>query len=222
MRIKGLIFDMDGLIFDSEMIYYEGTQLVADEMGFPYDKDFYLKFLGISDEEVWTAYHQTYDARFGWDQVEEFIQRAYQKTLELFASGHGVLKPGVWELLRYLDEKKMPRVIASSNQRPVIDALLQNAQLSEEFATIVSFEDVTKAKPDPEIFEIAQQRIGLPKAELLVLEDSQNGVLAANGAGIPVVMIPDLLEPDESLREKTFAVLRSLEEMPEFLDKINS
>lgn len=221
MSIKGLIFDMDGLIFDSEMIYYEGTQIVADEMGIPYNKEFYLKFLGVSDEEVWAGYHQIFDEEFGADTVEDFIKRSYQKTLDLFAAGHGVLKPGVWELLRYMDEKQMPRVIASSNLRPVIDALLKNAELTEEFATIVSFEDVAKAKPDPEIFEIAQQKIGLAKEELLILEDSQNGVLAANGAGIPVVMIPDLLEPDESLRARTFAVLSSLEDMPDFLEKIN-
>lgn len=217
-KIKGVIFDMDGLIFDSEMLYYEGTQIIADEMKIPYDKDLYLEFLGRSDEVVWAGYHELYDEKFGAAYVQEFIQRAYDKTIEMFEAGEAKLKPGIHELLGYLDDQKIQRVIASSNKRRVIEILLAKAGLTSEFSQIVSAEDVTHAKPSPEIFELARTRLALEKEQVVVLEDSQNGILAAEAAGIPVIMIPDLLPPDETLQRKTVAVLKSLAEVPLFLD----
>ncbi|KAF1303914.1 HAD family hydrolase [Enterococcus sp. JM9B] len=218
-RLAGVIFDMDGLIFDTEMIYYEATQIVADELKIPYDKALYLRFLGVSDEEVWEGYHRLFDETFGTEYVQQFIEQSYRKTLEMFEAGQASLKPGVRELLRALDDAGLPRVVASSNQREVIDRLLAVSNLSHEFMEIISFEDVVRAKPDPEIFEVAQQRLQLPKERLVILEDSQNGILAAYAAGIPVIMVPDLLLPDEELKQKTVAVLDSLVEVPSFLQR---
>ena len=132
------------------------------------------------------------------------------------------------ELLTYLKANKIKWVIASSNQRAVIDELLEQAELTAYFSTVVSAEDVPKAKPDPAIFLAAQNLLGTKKEETLVLEDydvngiwnnydSQNGVLAAYRAEIPVIMVPDLLPPDADLKNKTVAVVSSLHEVPKFL-----
>lgn len=219
MALQGVIFDMDGLIFDTEQLYYQATQEVADEMGFTYDFSLYEKFIGVSDEELWLAYHEIYDEIHGKETVVQFIDRAFNRGLELFEQGLADLKPGVRELLAYLDEKQIPRVIASSNQRQVIDILLEKNDLAKEFETVVSFEDVARAKPDPEIFEKAQQFLNIPKENLLILEDSKNGILAAHSAGIDVIMIPDLLPPTPELKERTLAVFDSLLEIPAFLEK---
>ncbi|WP_122645444.1 HAD family hydrolase [Enterococcus mediterraneensis] len=218
-KLAGVIFDMDGLIFDTEMIYYQATQVIADKMKIPYDKELYLKFLGVSDEEVWEGYHQLFDEKFGDEYVQAFIQNSYDEAIRLFEAGQANLKPGVRELLTILDESGLPRVVASSNQRKVIDRLLEVSDLTHEFSEIISFEDVKRAKPDPEIFEIAHQRLRSPKENLVILEDSQNGILAAHAAGIPVIMVPDLLPPDERLKQKTLAVAESLLEVPSFLQK---
>jgi len=136
----------------------------------------------------------------------------------MFQRGEAELKPGIHELLHYLDEKKIPRVLASSNQRKVIDTLLEAAGLTAEFPEIVCFDDVTRAKPDPEIFEKAHALLAVPKEELVILEDSANGIHAAHGAGISVIMIPDLIAPTTIIEEKVLKVLPSLEDVPDFLE----
>lgn len=218
MNYKAVIFDMDGLLFDTEIVYYEASQLVADQMGFPYDKELYLKYLGVSDEEVWANYHQIF-ASFGKNNVQKFINDAYEETIRRFSLGAVQLKPGVIELLDFLEEHRIPKVVASSNQRHIIELLLEKNQLTNYFETIVSAENVKRAKPDPEIFLLAHEYLGTKKQETLVLEDSKNGILAAASAEIPVIMIPDLLAPSEDLQQKTLAVLSSLHEVPGYLKK---
>lgn len=218
MNYKAVIFDMDGLLFDTEIVYYEASQMVADQMGFPYDKELYLKYLGVSDEEVWANYHQIF-ASFGKNNVQKFINDAYEETIRRFSLGAVQLKPGVIELLDFLEEHRIPKVVASSNQRDIIELLLEKNQLTNYFETIVSAENVKRAKPDPEIFLLAHEYLGTKKQETLVLEDSKNGILAAASAEIPVIMIPDLLAPSEDLQQKTLAVLSSLHEVPGYLKK---
>ncbi|EQA3610288.1 HAD family hydrolase [Enterococcus hirae] len=218
MNYKAVIFDMDGLLFDTEIVYYEASQMVADQMGFPYDKELYLKYLGVSDEEVWANYHQIF-AGFGKNNVQKFINDAYEETIRRFSLGAVQLKPGVIELLDFLEEHRIPKVVASSNQRHIIELLLEKNQLTNYFETIVSAENVKRAKPDPEIFLLAHEYLGTKKQETLVLEDSKNGILAAASAEIPVIMIPDLLAPSEDLQQKTLAVLSSLHEVPGYLKK---
>ena len=218
MNYKAVIFDMDGLLFDTEIVYYEASQMVADQMGFPYDKELYLKYLGVSDEEVWANYHQIF-ASFGKNNVQKFINDAYEETIRRFSLGVVQLKPGVIELLDFLEEHRIPKVVASSNQRHIIELLLEKNQLTNYFETIVSAENVKCAKPDPEIFLLAHEYLGTKKQETLVLEDSKNGILAAASAEIPVIMIPDLLAPSEDLQQKTLAVLSSLHEVPGYLKK---
>lgn len=218
MNYKAVIFDMDGLLFDTEIVYYEASQMVADQMGFPYDKELYLKYLGVSDEEVWVNYHQIF-ASFGKNNVQKFINDAYEETIRRFSLGAVQLKPGVIELLDFLEEHRIPKVVASSNQRHIIELLLEKNQLTNYFETIVSAENVKRAKPDPEIFLLAHEYLGTKKQETLVLEDSKNGILAAASAEIPVIMIPDLLAPSEDLQQKTLAVLSSLHEVPGYLKK---
>lgn len=218
MNYKAVIFDMDGLLFDTEIVYYEASQMVADQVGFPYDKELYLKYLGVSDEEVWANYHQIF-ASFGENNVQKFINDAYEETIRRFSLGAVQLKPGVIELLDFLEEHRIPKVVASSNQRHIIELLLEKNQLTNYFETIVSAENVKRAKPDPEIFLLAHEYLGTKKQETLVLEDSKNGILAAASAEIPVIMIPDLLAPSEDLQQKTLAVLSSLHEVPGYLKK---
>ena len=218
MNYKAVIFDMDGLLFDTEIVYYEASQMVADQMGFPYDKELYLKYLGVSDEEVWANYHQIF-ASFGKNNVQKFINDAYEETIRRFSLGAVQLKPGVIELLDFLEEHRIPKVVASSNQRHIIELLLEKNQLTNYFETIVSAENVKRAKPDPEIFLLAHEYLGTKKQETLVLQDSKNGILAAASAEIPVIMIPDLLAPSEDLQQKTLAVLSSLHEVPGYLKK---
>ncbi|MGX7197050.1 HAD family hydrolase [Enterococcus olivae] len=218
-NLQGVIFDMDGLIFDTEPLYYRSTKEIADELSIAYDMDVYRDFIGVGDEVTWATYHEMYDALHGVEVVDEFIKRSYAYAVELFEAGVVDLKPGIRELLAYLDSKNISRVLASSNNRQIIDSLLEKNDLKHEFKEIVSREDVKLAKPDPEIFVKASRFFEAPKEQLLVLEDSEHGVIAAHRAGIEVIMIPDLLEATAELKAKALAVLDSLHDVPAFLEK---
>lgn len=217
--IKGVIFDMDGLIFDTETLVYQATQRAADELQMTFGKEDYLRYLGISDEEYVQVAHSDYDKDYGEETVTEFIRRSYAYTKEIFDAGLVATKPGVAELLHYLEARGIQRILASSNNRLEIERLLAQADLTQDFPVIVSAEDVHRAKPDPAIFLAAADLLQLPPHELLVLEDSANGVKAAIAAEIPVIMVPDLLEPDAELAGKTLAVLPDLHQVKEFLAK---
>ncbi|MGO3608990.1 MAG: HAD family hydrolase [Enterococcus sp.] len=216
-KVKGIIFDMDGLLFDTESIYCEANLVVAEKYDLPFTKDVYNRFIGISDEEVWEALHEMY-ADHGKETVQKFIDESWGMAHDRFKTGEVDLKPGVHELLAYLEEKNIPRVLASSNVRPVIEILLEHTGIRDKFSDIVSADDVKYAKPDPEIFEIAVDRLGIAREEGLVLEDSKNGILAAEGAGVPVVMVPDIIPPTAELEEKTAAVLPTLHDVINFLE----
>lgn len=217
MQTKGIIFDMDGLIFDTEALVYKGNQQAADSLAIAYDKQTYLRYLGISDEEFVEKVHEDFDSEYGFDKIAEFVRRAYENSEAMFAAGLVALKPGVKELLAYLDAQGITRILASSNNREAIGRLLEQADLVAEFPVVVSADDVTRAKPDPEIFLLAAEKLALPKENLLVLEDSKHGVNAAYAAEIPVIMVPDLLGPDEALAAKTAAVLPDLLAVREWL-----
>lgn len=216
---QGVIFDMDGLLFDTEKLYYQATQEVADKMGIAYSEAIYHDHIGLSDAELWAIYHEMYDPLVGEKAVNHFIETIFELSVSMFEAGEAKLKEGVLELLAFLNEKEVPKVIASSNQRRLIDILLHKNNIAHEFETVISFENVKRAKPDPEIFEKAHQFLALPKKELLILEDSKNGVLAAHAAGIDVVMIPDLVAPSTDIEEKVVAVFPSLTAIPTFLNK---
>lgn len=217
-KIDGVIFDMDGLLFDTELIYYQSTQKIADAMNFPYSKEVYLQFLGVSDEEVQENYHRIYK-EFGKEKVDEFIQRSYDDTYQVFEAGKVPLKEGVLELLDFLDQQDIPRIVASSNVRPAIELLLDGAGIKDHFSGIVSAEDVTRAKPDPQIFRKALASLGTKADNTLIFEDSFHGVTAADAAGIPVIMVPDLLAPTDEIREKTLEIFESLTQVPAYLKK---
>ncbi len=217
MSLQGVIFDMDGLLFDSERIVYEATQQAADELNLPFNFDLYLRYLGMSDEEVVKGYHHEL-ASFGKNRVDEFIQRAYQLSYEIYQKGEVPLKKGAKELLEDLYKKEIPCVLASSNVRPVIDIFLEKAQIQKYFKGIFSGEKVTHAKPDPEIFNQAADFLSLPKENLLVLEDSAHGVTAAKRAGIPVYLVPDLLIPTPQMKEEATAIFEDLLEVKNFLN----
>lgn len=210
---QGVIFDMDGLLFDTEMLYYQANLKAAKEFGIPYDFSTYKRYIGISDEEMFQGYHQSFDAVFGKETVDQMIDLSYVYIKQNFQSANVDLKPGAKELLAKLKELDIKIALASSNTRFFIDLLLAKAKITHYFDVIVSAEDVHFAKPDPEIFELAAKYLGTEKGQTLVLEDSKNGVLAAKAANIDVIMIPDLIEPTVDLKAKAKAVYPSLNEV---------
>lgn len=202
MTIQGIIFDMDGLLFDTEKVYCQANITVANQMGIPYSEEYYINHIGISDKELHEIYYQDF-SEFSKEEIESFIQSGYKEIERIFLTDGVPLKKGAKELLEYSQANKIQCVIASSNFRSLIEALLDHADISSYFTGIVSFEDVSRAKPDPEIVLKAVDLLKLPKENIIMLEDSMNGINASYSAGVPVIMIPDLVPATQEAKEKS-------------------
>lgn len=214
--VQGVIFDLDGLLLETEMIYYQANQQIADKMGIPFSKEVYLRYLGLSDEELWKKLHEDF-SEFGKENVQLFIDESYKLTKHLFATKPVPVKKGAYELLSWLKGQKIPAVVASSNTKKAVHALLEKNQLNSYFVKIFSADDVSLAKPHPEIVEKAAHFLAFPKENLLMLEDSLNGIKAANGANVPVFLVPDLLTPTEEMIQRSTKVFSNLLEVKDFL-----
>lgn len=194
--IKGVIFDMDGTMFDTERMWATFWKPALDALGLPYKE-------GLAEAERGTAgetSRQIVRSFYGEDcDAEAVIASLHRVADDAFASPVPK-KPGLDELLNWLEERSIPMAVASSSRRHIIDRNLANWGMEHFFSAIISGQQVTHSKPDPEIFLLAAEQLGVSPADCLVLEDSYNGVRAGAAGGFVTVMVPDLAAPDEEMR----------------------
>lgn len=216
-KYSGVIFDMDGLIFDTEIVYLETNVRLAPKYGLVgLDHDYMMTCIGISDKEVYEKYRNDFP-NVSKENMDAFISAGHQEVRAFFESGQTQLKPGARELLAVLKKENIPCVVASSNLREFIELLLEKAGIQDYFAGIVSANEVKQAKPDPEIVEKAVALLQLKPSECVMLEDSLNGVRAAYSASVPVIVVPDLLSPDFEMKDKASHIVPSLFEVTELI-----
>ncbi|MBO0477396.1 HAD family hydrolase [Vagococcus sp. DIV0080] len=216
-KVSGIIFDMDGLILDTEAIYCESNITIAKEFGLKgFDKEHYKEEIGLSDEHAYQKYLKDF-SYLPEETIQAFFDASRNRVKERFATEGAPLKPGIIEILTYLKEQNIPCVVASSNTTAAIKQLLEKADVMDFFKDTVSGEDVTHAKPHPEIVEVALKKLGTKAEETLMLEDSLNGIRASYAAHVPVIMVPDLLEPSEEALEKALCVKKDLFEVLDFV-----
>lgn len=217
-KIEAVIFDMDGLIFDTETLYYRANQEISDEIGLDFTYDYYLKYVGTSDEELHENLYRDFKDE---EKVAHLIQEGRKRVEEIVRRDGLIIKEGFMELLNYLEEKNIKKVVASSNLKEMIHLFIEREALTGRFDYIVSGDEVKRAKPDPEIFEKAWSGLGVAKKNTLILEDSINGIRAAFDAGIDVIMVPDLIPPGEEAVEKTLEIYENLTIVKAYIDQQN-
>ncbi|WP_125980207.1 HAD family hydrolase [Loigolactobacillus iwatensis] len=218
MVVHGIIFDMDGLMFDSEKLYNQANIEAAKEMKLPFPDDYYERFIGASDDDMMAFFDEAFG---GKEQTERFMELTYQRINELVRTGHLKKKPGLDDLLDYLDQQKIAKIIASSNFKSKINEFLVAGGISDRFSKIVSVDKVKAGKPAPDLFLQAQTELALPKEQVLILEDSANGLLAAKAASIDCLIVPDLIQPTDEMKRQAVAVLPNLGAVKDYLKKIN-
>ena len=216
-KVEAVIFDMDGLMFDTETLYYEANRTVAKKVGLEYTWEFHEKYIGVSDEDFHKELYLHYENK--QEQVESLIHKGGQALLEYVEDNGLRKKKGLIELLDYLDSKKIKKIVASSNIRSTVSLFLEKEQLTSYFDVIIGGDEVSKAKPSPEIYEKAWLKTAVSKENTLVLEDSLNGIRASHEAGVPVIMIPDLIKPTNEAKEKTVAIFDDLLEVKRFIER---
>ena len=206
---SAVIFDLDGLLVDSEPLYKRAWQEAASQLGFEITDERYASLLGLPEAGYEAAVVEALGDAF---PLEAFRARWRQRWLELVSDGELRAKAGAAELATGLRAARVPISIATSSTRERTALSLRSAGLDAFFDHVVVNEDVARGKPAPDAFLLAASRLGVPPGECLVLEDSATGAEAGLSAGMSVVLVPDLVEPPAVYHSRVLLVAASLDE----------
>ena len=218
-RIELCIFDMDGLLIDSETVWYNSALACSRKYGYNVPDGLVLDTMGINDIETRRRFLALLGDGFPYD---EFIGRTVEIRKEYLETHPMQKKKGVDELFDYLDENGIRRAVATSTKRKSAEQTLKKIGLWDRLDHITYGDDLKESKPRPEIYLKAASAFDIPKENIQAFEDSNSGILSACSAGLKVVHIPDLASVEEESRRKCFAVLNDLGEAVELIKKINS
>ena len=215
--IKAIIFDMDGLMIDSERVTFECYQERLKDMNLTMDEEFYKTLLG---KPIKGIYQRSYDVYGNDFPIQNVIQDVHQLMAERFETEGVPVKKGLVELLHYLKDNNYKTIVATSSNRDRVDKILAQAKITEFFDDSICGDEVTKGKPNPEVFLKSCQKLGVNVDEAIVLEDSEAGIQASYDANIKVICIPDMKYPEKQYEEKTFKILKDLTEVTAYLKSL--
>lgn len=209
-ELKLVIFDMDGLLFDTEWPSYLAMKKAAEEAGFEFSMDIYKRLIGSSDSKTNEILLEIYGRSF----FEKNTLQCYREKFQFIIDTDGVMiKKGAGTLLDVLDDLGIKKCIASSSSREVIQKYLSMTGLTNRFDFYLSGREVKQGKPSPDIFLEACNRAGEGTENSLVLEDSYHGFKAAISAGIKCIVVPDLIKPNEEMKSLSYNICSDLMEV---------
>ena len=207
-----VIFDMDGVILNSEPIYRESWRRAAAELGFAVSEDLYARVVGRNDRDSEAIVAAVFGEQFPMDEFRDRWRAHWDTHLR----DHGVpVKKGVAEILDFLEDRGIPKAIATSTVRR--SALQCLGTLSLRFDAIVAGDEVARGKPAPDIFLRAAEKLAANPADCWVIEDAEAGVQAAHAAGMKPIIVPDLRRPSEEICALAECVCESMSEVHEVL-----
>ncbi len=214
MAVKAVLFDMDGLVMDSERSCFEVERDVLARQGYKMTEEKYCKLCGKRGDQISIMLEEFFP---GLDQEKyrkEFVEEFFPRVVEVPQT----VKPGFWELIRELDKRGIKKYIVTSSG---IDSTTKKLTLSgiiDCFDDIFTGEMVKRSKPAPDMYLHAQEKAGVAKKECLILEDSEAGVGAAINAEIPCICVPDMIAPPKELTDKCLLVAETLADAIPYLD----
>lgn len=215
--IKAVVFDMDGLLFDTERLWIMSALYASEQMGHGVEESFLHTLLGATCEDSRKRYFETYGEDFPYEEHCKVAHACREKVME--ESGIPV-KPGVYELLRYLKKKDYIVGLATSTARNTALQHLNRAKIADYFKELICGDEIKNGKPAPDIYLEACRKLDVLPAHAMALEDSYNGIRAAKAAGMLPVMIPDILQPTPEIETLLYTKYNQLDEVIPLLEKM--
>jgi HAD superfamily hydrolase (TIGR01509 family) len=213
IKFKAAIFDMDGLILDSERTVLSIWEQIGEKYGFSNIREYGISVIGKNKKATIDEFERVYGEP--GDRYERELREIYNG---LAAEGKVPLKPHTIELLSAMKNAGMKIAIASSSTREEVTSQMEVLGALPYFDTCVCGDQVTKSKPDPEIFLLACEALGVKPEEGVGLEDSFNGVRSCKASGLYTIMVPDIIQPDDEMKELADVILPSLKDVQDFLN----
>ena len=198
MKYKAVIFDMDGVIFDSERLVLESWKQIAEKYGIQNVEEVLIKCIGVNAVITRDIFLEYYGKDFPYDMYKTECSSLFHtwcKTKGL------PIKKGVTELLKYLNDSGYKVGLASSTRYEIVKEELEEAGLLPYFHNLTGGDMLKKSKPEPDIFLMACESLSVKPEEAIGIEDSYNGIRALSRAGMLPVMVPDMIAPDEEMKD---------------------
>ncbi|MEC8616572.1 MAG: hexitol phosphatase HxpB [Bacteroidota bacterium] len=208
-KIKAVIFDMDGLIIDSEPLWKRAEIEAFGSIGYDFTYEMCESTKGMRIDEVVGYWHS--QLKWSSPSISHVVNDITDRMIKLIRS-EGAPLPGVLKTISKLTDRKIPLALASSSSMKLIQTVLNKLKIQSYFEVVHSAEFEEKGKPDPQVFLTTAKKLGLEPSSCLVLEDSKAGMEAGINAGMRVVLVPDRLSPVEKWHDKSYCVLNTLNE----------
>lgn len=214
--ICAVIFDMDGVLIDTEKHYNAAWCQAATEAGFPFTREHALLLRSCEAKEGEKLMQGIFGPSFDYYAIRERRRELVRERLAQYGLEK---KPGVEETLRFLRAKGIKTTVATATALDITKSHLTTIGVCDLFDSIVSAKNVAHGKPEPDVYLYACEQIGERPQDCMAVEDSPNGIMAAYRAGLRTVMVPDLTQPDEELTKYLYACVNSLSDLCELVDK---
>jgi HAD superfamily hydrolase (TIGR01509 family) len=219
-QISLIIFDMDGLMFETETLAIQTWTKAGRTVGIEISEQIVLESIGLDIHGAEKVFKKYFGDNFPYYQLRD-LRLAYTEN---YIEENGVpVKKGLYKLLKFLNETSLSKAVATSTERERAEKLLEIANIKDEFDVIICGDDVLKGKPEPDIFLEAARKLNCKTDECLVLEDSLNGILAASKANMRSIFVSDkeTLKSFEGIQGIPLKEFTSLFEVNHFLEELN-
>lgn len=216
--IELVIFDLDGTLIDNEKFTIISKVIEGKKIGYEISEEIAKNTLGLSTKKSKEYFISIYGEDFPYDF---FRQKRFDYIIDDIKQNGVKFKKGVQEIINYLNEKSIKKAICTSSTKKYLNAYKKYSNIFDNFDIIITGEEIKNGKPNPEIFLKAMDRLNINYKNTLIIEDSNNGIIAGVNSNADVIMIPDLVSPNKEVLEQNVKIYNSLLEVINYIENTN-